>query len=44
MVPRVKRLFERAQKIVHRKLIEPRIELAPAIWREKIVISTEEPE
>lgn len=41
---RVKRMLDRAQKMVHKKLIEPKIDLAPAMCKEKIVISTEAPE
>lgn len=38
--PRVKEGVLRAQKIVDKKLIDPKIELAPATWRLKIAIST----
>jgi len=37
-------LVVREQRIVVRKLIEPRMEEIPAIWREKIARSTEIPE
>jgi hypothetical protein len=43
-VSRVNFLEARAQKIVHKKLIAPKIELAPAICSEKIAISTPTPE
>jgi len=37
-------LVVREQRMVVRKLIEPRMEEIPAIWREKIARSTEIPE
>jgi hypothetical protein len=35
---------ERAEMIVVRKLMEPKIELTPAKWRLRIAISTDTPE